>query len=212
MYCVAITHSTAGENWLKFFGLIYNFKRDTATTTTLRPVTPPCFECTTQTAERPAKLCGDYVVTFKYACTEDPCHTTNPCCTHKFGCKKTKTNKSCYIEQMEAANRKSNLQYFYHYLYNIHMCNTYIIFNTITLHSYSWFYFIMILCKDVVRNLYLQEPLINLLGLCEIRMREILNCINSFKSDRFDNWSLANRYLFSKCISHKKVTNILLIK
>ncbi|XP_050054085.1 uncharacterized protein LOC114132880 [Aphis gossypii] len=85
----------------------YGRNRDTATTTTLRPVTPPCFECTTQTAERPAKLCGDYVVTFKYACTDDPCHTTNPCCTHKFGCKKTKTNKSCYIEQMEAANRKS---------------------------------------------------------------------------------------------------------
>ncbi|KAF0772711.1 Uncharacterized protein FWK35_00006392 [Aphis craccivora] len=69
---------------------IQSVKRDTATTTTLRPVTPPCFECTTQTAEHPANLCGDYVVTFKYACTDDPCHTTNPCCTHKFGYKKTK--------------------------------------------------------------------------------------------------------------------------
>lgn len=84
----------------------FYFKFDTITSTSLMPVTPPCFACTTLTAQPPNKICSDLVVTFKYACTDDTCHTTNPCTTPKHDCKKNKPKKPCCIRHMEEEYRK----------------------------------------------------------------------------------------------------------
>ncbi|XP_026811175.1 uncharacterized protein LOC113552506, partial [Rhopalosiphum maidis] len=86
------------------------FKYDTITVTSLMPVTPPCFECTTQTAQPANKICSDLVATFKYACTDDPCHTTSPCSTPKPSCKKKRSKKPCCIKHLEEAYRKRKLK------------------------------------------------------------------------------------------------------
>lgn len=85
---------------------IFYFKFDMNTSTSLMPVTPPCFACTTLTAQPPNKICSDLVVTFKYACTDDTCYTTNPCTTLKPDCKKNKLKKPCCIKHMEEEYRK----------------------------------------------------------------------------------------------------------